>query len=99
MERPKVHLSTICLLTIGTFDLVTTLMCLNAGHGEGNPVFAYFVQFGSFALVGAKLAFLFGPVLLLELARRYRPVTAELGTWFAAAAYAYLYVRHLLEIR
>jgi hypothetical protein len=95
----KVHLSTLCLLTIGTFDLVTTLMWLHAGNGEGNPVFGYFVQFGSLALVGAKLAFLFGPVLLLELARKHRPLTAELGTWVAVAGYAYLYVGHLLQLR
>ncbi|MGV3617213.1 MAG: DUF5658 family protein [Fimbriimonas sp.] len=92
------HLSTLCLLTIGTFDLVTTLMWLNVGHAEGNAIFAYFAERGSLPLVGAKLAFLFGPVLMLELARRYRPTSAEIGTWFAALAYAYLYVSHLRQL-
>lgn len=96
---PKVHLSTLCLLTIGTFDLVTTLMWLNRGQVEGNPVFSYFAERGSFALVGAKLAFLFGPILLLEFARRHRPVTAEIGTWAAVVGYLYLYVGHLLQMK
>lgn len=95
----KVHLSTLCLLTIGTFDLVTTLIWLNRGQVEGNPVFAYFAEGGSFALVGAKLVFLFGPILILEFARRHRPTSAEIGTWVAVVGYLYLYVGHLIQLR
>lgn len=94
----RVHLSTLCLLTIGTFDLLTTLMWLKIGGLEGNPLFAGFAMHSPLRLVGAKLAFLFGPVLLLEFARRYRPRSAELGTWVAAIGYAYLYVSHLLSL-
>jgi hypothetical protein len=81
------------------FDLVTTLMWLNSGFGEGNPLFGPIAERGLLPLAVAKLGFLIGPVLLLEIARRYRPVTAEVGTWFAAGAYLYLYVGHLLGMR
>ena len=95
----QAHLSTVVLLTIGTFDLVTTLMWLNRGGGEGNPLFAELARHGSLILVMGKLIFLFVPVLILEYARSKRPLSGELGTWVAAGLYAFLYVRHLLEIR
>lgn len=97
--QERVHLSTVCLLTIGTFDLVTTLMWLNRGGIEGNPLFAQIATYGSIPLVAAKLAFLFGPILILEFARRFRPASAEIGTWIAFAAYAYLYIGHLFRLR
>jgi|GEM_PF-2803356 len=99
MFRSNPRLSTVLLLTVGTFDLVTTLMWLNAGGLEGNRLFAWFAGHGSFALVAGKLTFLLGPVLLLEFARTRRPVTAEIGTWVAFAAYLYLYVGHLLRLQ
>lgn len=86
------------LLTIGTFDLLSTLMWLRIGGAEGNPLFAGYAMSSPLVLVGVKLPFLFGPVLMLEFARRYRPVTAEIGTWVAAIAYLYLYVSHLLSL-
>jgi len=95
----RVHLSTLVLLTIGAFDLVTTLIWLNRGGLEGNPLFSMFASMGSFALVFAKLAFLIIPVLILEYARSKRPASGEIGTWVAAGAYAFLYIRHLLSLR
>ncbi len=95
----KAYLSTTILLVVGTFDLVTTLMWLHEGQGEGNPVFARIAQFGGFALVAAKLTFLYVPVLILEYARKKRPLSAEIGTWIAAGLYLYLYGSHLLAIR
>lgn len=96
--RRKVRLGTTVLLTIGAFDLVTTLMWLNGGGREGNPFFASLAQMGSVPLVLGKLLFLFGPVLLIEYARTKRPWTAEIGTWAAVFLYAYLYVGHLLGL-
>lgn len=94
----EVRLSTVVLLTIGTFDLVTTLIWLNRGGAEGNPLFAEFARHGSLALVFAKLIYLIIPVLILEYARSKRPISGELGTWIAAALYAYLYIRSLLAL-
>ncbi|MFN8221187.1 MAG: DUF5658 family protein [Fimbriimonadales bacterium] len=98
MNRTPVRLSTAVLLTIGTFDLVTTLMWLNAGGAEGNPLFAAVAAHGSLALVAVKLVYLFVPVALLEYARTKRPASAEIGTWAAAGLYGLLYVKHLLAL-
>ena len=95
----KPRLSTVCLLTIGTFDLITTLMWLNRGGGEGNAAFATLARHGSLALVAGKLVFLFIPVLMLEYARTKRPVSAEIGTWVATLAYFALYANHLLQLQ
>lgn len=96
--RQPIRLSTTVLLTIATFDLVTTLMWLNMGGLEGNPFFAYIARSGSLALVAAKLLYLMVPVTLLEYARTRRPTSAEIGTWCAAGLYAFLYVGHLLQM-
>ena len=99
MLNKQAYLSTTILLVVGTFDLVTTLMWLHAGQLEGNPLFAWIARFGSLALVMAKLVFLIVPVLMLEYARKKRPLTGEIGTWIAAGAYLYLYTSHLLALR
>lgn len=95
----RVHLSTLVLVTIAMFDLVTTLMWLNAGHGEGNPFFAWLASHGSLPFVAGKLAFLAPPILLIEWARVRRPMTAELGTWAAAALYGTMWGSHVLAMR
>jgi uncharacterized protein DUF5658 len=92
-------LSTIVLLTIATFDLVTTLLWLTKGQMEGNQFFAMLASHGLVVLVLGKLVFLFIPVAMLEYARSKRPLSGEIGTWIAAAGYAYLYVGHILQLR
>lgn len=96
--RARVHLSTLVLATVATFDLVTTLMLLARGMQEGNPLFAPFLAYGPLVFALVKVAFVAGPILILELARRYRPMTAEVGTWVASALYVYLYVGHVLRL-
>lgn len=97
MLRGKVHLSTVCLVTIALFDLVTTMMLLNQGFGESNPLFGPLLRYGGAAFVLAKVVFIVGPVLLLEFVRLRHPKSAEQGTWIAFAAYAVLYVAHLVR--
>ncbi len=80
------------------FDLVTTIMWLNAGQKEGNPFFAYVAAHGNFALAAAKIVYLVIPIAILEYARSKKPLTAEVGTWVAVGGYAYLYVGHLLQL-
>jgi hypothetical protein len=99
MFKHPPKLSTTVLLTIATFDLVTTLIWLNMGGLEGNPLFAFIASFGSLPLVAAKFTYLLIPVAILEYARMKRPTSAEIGTWLAAGLYAYLYVGHLLQLR
>lgn len=94
----RVHLSTLCLVVLATFDLVTTLFWLHIGFGEGNPFFAAIAaRFGGIGFAIAKLIFVFVPVGILEYARTKRPTTAELGTWVAFLAYGFLYLRHLVQ--
>lgn len=85
------------LVTIAMFDLVTTMMLLNQGFGESNPIFAPLLRFGGFAFVCGKLFFLILPILLLEFVRLKHPRSAEQGTWLAAIAYAVLYISHLVR--
>ncbi len=99
MLNKDVHLSTLCLVTLGLFDLVSTVLLFNRGFGEGNPLFSWLASMGPFAFVFGKVAFLAGPILLLEYVRKTRPDTAETGTWVAFIVYATLYVLQLLRIR
>ncbi|HWP31734.1 MAG TPA: DUF5658 family protein [Fimbriimonadales bacterium] len=95
--RGRVRLSTLCLVTVILFDLVTTLFLLNQGFGEANPIFANLAKKGEWALVSGKLMFTIIPLLILEWARTKRPFTAEIGTWTAFIAYTWLYVLNLLR--
>jgi hypothetical protein len=83
------------LVTVALFDLVTTMMLLNQGFGESNPLFAPLARMGTSYFVMGKLVFLVGPILLLEFVRTKHPNSAEQGTWIAAAFYGVLYVVHL----
>ncbi len=94
----KVHFSTIVLVTIGMVDLVSTLIWLNMGQSEANPLFATLAAHGSIAFALAKIAFLALPVAIIEYARTKRPITAEVGTWIAITLYAFLWIRHIIEL-
>jgi hypothetical protein len=99
MLKGRVHTSTLVLVTIGMFDLVTTILLLGMGMNESNPIFGWLLDYyGLTWFVMGKLAFLAGPVLLLEFVRTKHPRSAEQGTWVAAAFYALLYIVHLLRI-
>ena len=93
----RVRLSTAVLVTIGLFDLVTTIILLRLGMRESNPFFNQFAESGPAVLATAKLAFLAGPIALIEIARKYSPRSAEQGTWVAAGCYFGLYAVHLLQ--
>jgi len=99
MLNKPVHLSTLCLVTLGLFDLVSTILLFGRGFGEGNPLFSWLAAMGPFPFVCGKVVFLVGPILILEYARKTRPETAEVGTWAAFVVYATLYVLQLLRIR
>ena len=98
MLRGRVHLSTICLVTIGLFDLVTSLIWLNSGYAEGNRIFAWLASQGTLAFALGKVLFLAGPILVLEYARKSHPKSAEQGTWLAFLFYAFFYVSHLVRL-
>lgn len=87
MMRSPVRLSTLCLLIVGMADLVTSLIWLHAGYGEGNPLFAWLAHHGSLPFAIGKVLFLAGPIAILEYARKFRPTSAEVGTWAATLLY------------
>jgi hypothetical protein len=96
--QASVRLSTLCLLLVGMGDLVTSLMWLNAGYGEGNPLFAWLASHGSLAFALGKVMFLAGPIAILEYARGKRPQAAEAGTWVATILYILLLGLHIRTV-
>lgn len=98
MLKGKVYLSTLALTTIGLFDLVTTLILIELGVKEGNPLFRWFLSYGPFHFAIAKVVFLAGPIAMLEYARQHKPRLAEVGTWTSFCLYAMLYVGHIITL-
>jgi len=94
----RVRLSTLCLLIVGMGDLISSLMWLHAGFGEGNLLFAWLAAHGSIWFALGKLLFLAGPIALLEYAYRFRPRTAELGTWLATLLYMLFLFTHIQRL-
>ena len=99
MLHSPVRLSTACLVAIGLFDLITTILLLGRGMGEGNPIFSWLLQLGPWTFVLGKVLLLAGPILIIEYARQKHPETAEQATWIAFVAYAILYGAQLMRIR
>jgi len=83
----KVHLSTVLLTILGTVDLLSTIAWLNLGGREGNPLFNSILNHGIAPFTFAKIAFLAGPIAILEYARTKHPHSAEAGTWIAFSFY------------
>jgi len=94
----KIHLSTILLFTIGVIDLISTIMFLELGGNEGNPIFRNLLNHGVPVFALGKLVFLAGPIAILEFARRKAPHSAEAGTWIAFGFYALLWGTQLLRL-
>lgn len=94
----RIHLSTVLLITIGLIDLVSTIAWLGLGGHEGNPIFRNLLNHGVPAFAIGKLAFLAGPIAILEFARRRAPHSAEAGTWIAFGFYAFLWGLQVLRL-
>jgi hypothetical protein len=87
-----------CLVAIGLFDLIATILLFGSGFGEGNPLFSRLLNFGPWAFVLGKAVFLAGPILIIEYARKSHPLSAEQATWIAFGAYALLFSIQLLRL-
>lgn len=81
------------LLSLGLWDLLFTLH-LMAGQKatEGNPLMAYYLQFGVGAFVIVKLVLLVLPVFVAEWSKRYKPGFVKLMLRGAIVAYAGSYL-------
>jgi len=98
--KGRIHLSTICLVTLGLADLAFTLVLMRQGLQEGNPIFrALQREYGQTGFIAGKVALLVGPVLLLEFVRTKHPKSAEQGTWIAFGAYFFLLAYQFLRLR
>lgn len=89
----RVMRESLVLIAIGLFDLGLTLVLL--GHNqaqEGNPLMAYYLQFGIGAFVAAKLSLLFGPVMVAEWSNLSKPRFTKMMMRAAIAAYVGSYL-------
>jgi hypothetical protein len=81
------------LITIGLVDLWFTLQLMAGRQAtEGNPLMAYYLQFGVGAFVIMKLVLLLLPVFVAEWSKLYKP---EFVRWMlrgAIAAYLGMYL-------
>lgn len=98
MLKTEARLSTVCLALIGVVDLLSTMALLMLGMAEGNPLFGWILRYGLLPFALAKIAFIAGPILVLEWARKSHPQTAEQATWIAFIAYLLLWGFQLLRI-
>lgn len=96
--KSKVHLSTTLLAIIGLVDLLSNIAWLRVGGFEGNPLFAPLLYHGVSTFAFAKIAFLAGPIAILEFARTKHPHSAEAGTWIAFAFYFGLWGTQMLRL-
>lgn len=83
----------IILIIIGLLDLGFTLIFVGVKAAtEGNPLMAYYLQFGVGAFVLAKLGLLLLPVFVAEWSKRYKPRFVRLMLRGAIAAYLGVYI-------
>lgn len=81
------------LIVICLADLLFTMLLLGKSQAsEGNPLMAYYLQFGVGAFVLAKLALLAFPIFVAEWSKQYRPEFVRSMMRFAIAAYVGIYV-------
>jgi len=79
-------------------DLVTTLIMVQKGAWEGNPIFEYYLAKGVPWFILMKSIFILAPIFLLELARRHRPVFTQWASRVAILAYLGLYVIGVMHL-
>lgn len=103
-HRRRPCAETIVVAVLCLADLAATVALLHNGQAtEGNPLMAYFLQFGLGAFCAAKLGFIVPPLLIAEWYRRYNDALVRGTLRFVAVAYALIYAggvlllnRHLL---
>lgn len=94
----KISRESVIIAMIGLVDLVTTLILVQRGAWEGNPIFEYYLAKGVLWFVLMKSIFILAPIFLLELARRHRPVFTQWASRVAIIAYLGLYVAGVMHL-
>jgi len=87
------------LLAIGLLDLMFTLH-LMAGQKatEGNPLMAYYLQFGIGVFIIVKFVLLFLPIFIAEWSKNYKPRFVRLMLRGAIVAYVGSYLIGFLVV-
>ncbi len=94
----KISRESIIIAVIGMVDMVTTLIMVQRGAWEGNPIFEYYLAMGVPWFILMKSIFILAPIFLLELARRHRPVFTKWASRVAIMAYLGLYVIGVMHL-
>ncbi len=87
------------LIAICAFDLVSTLLLLNAKQAsEGNPLMSFYLRYGigTFALM--KLTLVLLPIFVAEWSRQYRPRFVRFMLRAAIVTYLGIYLMLFLTI-
>lgn len=93
ITRESQIIALICLA-----DLAATLALLShANVREGNPVMGYYLQWGVYAFVLAKLSLLFLPILVAAWCAQFKPLFTKRMLRFAIVAYVGLYALLFLQ--
>lgn len=80
------------IAAIGLADLITTIIFIREhGAQEANPLFRHYWEMGLAAFIAAKFVCLFGPLLVLEWARKRNPKFVLRALRGAIAAYLVMY--------
>lgn len=80
------------IAVLGIADLITTIVFIeHHGAEEANPLFRHLWEMGLFAFISAKLLLIACPLMVLEWARKRRPLFTMRALRGAIAAYIMLY--------
>ena len=80
------------LLAICLIDMLFTGWLIHTGRGtEGNPLMSFYLENGWPVVIAVKLILIACPILIIEWARRIRPVFAHRALRFAIVAYLSMY--------
>lgn len=92
-ERFGLARETWIILFICLVDMLLTVWLLQTQRAtEGNPLMAFYLDNGVWAMIGAKIVLVAMPIFVAEWARRHRPQFVHRALRFAIAVYVGLYL-------
>lgn len=95
----KLTKESMLLIIIGITDLIATLMLLQHGKAnEGNPLMAFYLNYGIGTFIMMKLTLVVLPIFIAEWSRQYRPAFVRLMMRAAIGAYVGTYLLLFLTI-
>ena len=87
------------LIAICTIDLVSTLLLLNTETAsEGNPLMAFYLNYGVGTFVLVKVSLIFLPIFIAEWSKQYRPRFVRFMLRATIATYLGVYLVLFLAI-